>query len=53
MQKLKSIAVPKSYNLIKIFKGEGISGAKANEDEMSIEHDGLLDMLALLKENKI
>lgn len=35
----------KSYNLIEIFKDEGISGAKANEDEMGIERDGLLDML--------
>ena len=43
----------KSYNLVAIFKDEGISGAKANEDEMSIERDGLLDMLASLKENKI
>lgn len=43
----------KSYNLIGIFKDEGISGAKANEEEMSIERDGLLDMLASLKENKI
>ena len=34
----------KSYNLIEIFKDEG---------EMSIERDGLLDMLAALKENKI
>lgn len=39
--------------MIEIFKDEGISGAKANEDEMSIERDGLLDMLATLKENKI
>lgn len=38
----------KSYNLIEIFKDEGISGAKANEDEMSIERDGLLDMLPIL-----
>ena len=43
----------KSYNLIEIFKDEGISGAKANEDEMSIVRDDLLDMLASLKENKI
>ena len=43
----------KSYNLIEIFKDEGISGAKANEDEMSIERDGLLDMLASLKEKDI
>lgn len=43
----------KSYNLIEIFKDEGISGAKANEEQMSIERDGLLDMLASLKENNI
>ena len=43
----------KSYKLLGIFKDEGISGAKANEDEMSIERDGLLDMLASLKENNI
>lgn len=42
-----------SYNLIGIFKDEGISGAKANEDEMSIEREGLRDMLASMKENKI
>lgn len=42
-----------SYNLIEIFKDEGISGTKANEDEMSVERDGLLDMLASLKENNI
>ena len=42
----------KSYNLVEIFKDEGISGAKTNEDEMSIEHDGLLDMLASLKKIK-
>lgn len=43
----------KGYNLIEIFRDEGISGAKANEVEMSIERDGLLDMLALMKENNI
>ena len=41
------------YSLVGIFKDEGISGAKANEDEMSIERDGLLDMLASLKEKNI
>ncbi len=39
--------------MIEIFKDEGISGTKANEDEMSVESDGLLDMLASLKENNI
>lgn len=43
----------KSYNLIEIFKDEGVSGVKANEDEMGIERDGLLGMLASLKENNI
>lgn len=43
----------KSYKLLAVFKDEGVSGAKANEDEMSIERDGLLDMLASLKENNI
>ena len=42
-----------SYNLVHLYKDEGISGAKANEDEMSLERDGLLDMLACLKESKI
>lgn len=41
------------YNLVAIFKDEGVSGAKANENEMSIERDGLLNMLASLKENAI
>ena len=39
--------------MIEIFKDEGISGTKANEDEMSVERDGLLDMLVSLKENNI
>lgn len=43
----------KSYKLVNVFKDEGISGAKANEDEMCIERDGLLDMLASLKKNDI
>lgn len=41
------------FELAGVFKDEGISGAKANEDEMSIERDGLLDMLASLKKERI
>ncbi|NFN18233.1 recombinase family protein [Clostridium botulinum] len=41
------------YELIKIFKDEGISGAKANEDDMSIEREGLMDMLTSIKDNNI
>ena len=42
-----------NYNLVGTFQDGGISGAKANEDEMSIEREGLLDMLASLKGNNI
>ena len=43
----------KSYNLIEIFKDEGISGAKANEDEMSIEREGLLEVFEKVKESAL
>lgn len=42
-----------NYLLVDVYKDEGISGARANEDEMSIERDGLLDMIASLKGNDI
>jgi DNA invertase Pin-like site-specific DNA recombinase len=41
------------FQLVKTFKDEGISGAKANERELSIERDGLLDMIASLKESGV
>lgn len=41
------------FELIKVFRDAGISGAKANEDEMCIDRDGLVDMLAGLKNNDI
>lgn len=41
------------FNLLRVFKDEGISGAKANEDEMSIDRDGLIEMLALLKSGMV
>jgi len=40
-------------NLINTFKDEGVSGAKMDEEEMSIQRDGLLDMLSELKRNDI
>lgn len=44
----------KGYELVKIFEDRGISGATANEEEMSIEgRDGLMDMLGALKDNNI
>lgn len=42
-----------NFNLVGVFSDEGISGAKANEDEMCIERDGLLDMIASLKDSNV
>lgn len=42
-----------NYNLLEMFSDEGVSGAKANEDEMTIERDGLLDMLAFIREKDV
>ncbi|PYG86774.1 DNA invertase Pin-like site-specific DNA recombinase [Ruminiclostridium sufflavum DSM 19573] len=39
--------------LVKIYDDKGISGARANEDELSIDRDGLMDMLAGLKNDNI
>ena len=36
-----------------IFSDEGISGAKANEEELCIDREGLMDMLATIKTNNI
>ena len=41
------------FNIVKIFSDEGVSGAKADEDEMCIEREGLMDMLASLKTQKV
>lgn len=38
------------YTLLEIFADEGVSGAKADEDEMTVARDGLLDMLVYVKE---
>ncbi len=39
--------------LVEIYADKGISGARANEDELSIERDGLMDMLAGLKTDNV
>ncbi len=38
-----------SFNLLEIFRDEGRSGAKTDEDETRIDRDGLIDMLNRLK----
>lgn len=41
------------FNLVDIFRDEGKSGAKTDEDETRIDRDGLIDMLNRLKEGDI
>lgn len=37
--------------LLAVFTDAGVSGAKANEDEMAVEREGLIEMLGFLSEN--
>lgn len=41
------------FNLVKMFSDEGVSGAKADENEMCIEREGLMDMLISLKTRNV
>ena len=41
------------FNLIEVFSDEGKSGAKTDDEEMNIERDGLMDLLARLKDGDI
>lgn len=52
-EEIEKYCMENKYELIRIFKDEGVSGAKANEDEMNIERDGLMDMLTEIKDNDI
>lgn len=52
-EEIKKFCNVQSYNLLEIFSDEGISGAQANEDEMTVARDGLLDMLAFIRENAV
>lgn len=50
---IEKFCLDNDFNLIKTFSDEGVSGAKADEDEMCIEREGLMDMLASLKNREI
>ncbi len=41
------------FNLVETFRDEGISGAKADEDELRIDRPGLLDLLDRIREGDI
>ena len=45
LDEIEKFCTANGYNLVDTFRDEGISGAKADEDEMRINRDGLLDML--------
>lgn len=53
LDEIEKFCTANGYNLVDTFRDEGISGAKADEDEMRINRDGLLDMLDRLKEGDI
>lgn len=53
LDEIEKFCTANGFNLIDTFRDEGISGAKADEDEMRINRDGLLDMLDRLKEGDI
>lgn len=43
----------KGYELVSIFEDKGISGAKVDEEELSINRDGLLEMISSIRGNNI
>ena len=53
LDEIERFCAANGFNLIDTFKDEGKSGAKADEDELRINRDGLLDMLDRLKEGDI
>lgn len=50
---IEKFCLENTFSLIKIFSDEGVSGAKADENEMCIEREGLMDMLTSLKTQKV
>ncbi len=50
---IEKFCLDNDLELLAVFTDAGVSGAKANEDEMEVEREGLLDMLGFLKENKV
>ncbi|GGJ55154.1 hypothetical protein GCM10007111_16780 [Virgibacillus kapii] len=50
---IKAYCEEQGLNLIHIFRGEGISGAKLNEEALEIDRVGLQEMLAHLSSVKI
>lgn len=52
LDEIEKFCAANGYNLIEIFRDEGKSGAKTNDD-MEIERDGLLDLLNRIKKGDI
>ena len=42
-----------NFNLIKTYEDSGVSGANADEEELSIDRDGLQDVISFIKNNDI
>jgi len=52
-EEIKAYCEEQGWNLIHIFRDEGISGAKLNEDALEIDRGGLQEMLAHLSSTQI
>lgn len=52
-EEIKKYCNSQNYRLLEIFSDEGISGAQANEEEMTVARDGLLDMLVYVREMNV
>jgi len=45
-EEIRAYCEEQGFNLIRIFRDEGISGAKLNEEALEIDRRGLQEMLA-------
>lgn len=52
-EEIEKYCVGNEFNLVDTFCDSGISGAKTDEEETYVERDGLLDLLARLKDGDI
>lgn len=53
LDEIERYCATNGFNLVEVFRDEGKSGAKTDAEEISIERDGLLDLLARLKDGNI
>ena len=53
LEEIEKYCAVNGFNLVEVFRDEGKSGAKTDDEAMSIDREGLLDMLSRLKDGDI